>query len=63
MVDEKVTSSHLSRHCYFFVTESGNALAALGIGNINEGDSNILKKNWSKVNHLLTVNLFDNSMT
>ncbi len=43
MVDEKVMSSHLSRQCYFFVTEAGNALAALVIGNINEGDSHILK--------------------
>ncbi len=33
----------------FFVTEAGNALAALG--NIHEGGSHILKKKWSKVNH------------
>ncbi len=46
----KWLSSHLSQHCYIFVTEAGNALAALG--NINEGDSHILKWNWSKVNHL-----------
>ena len=46
--------------CYFFVTEAGNALAALG--NIHEGDSHIIKYNWSKVNHIVTVILFDNSM-
>jgi hypothetical protein len=45
----------------FFVTEAGNALAALG--NIHEGDSHILKLNRSKVNHIVTVILFDNSMT
>jgi hypothetical protein len=42
VVDEKLTviSSFLTL-LYFFVTEAGNALAALG--NINEGDSHILK--------------------
>ncbi len=55
MVDEKVTVislSYISTYqgqdggwdgisAYFFVTEAGNALAALG--NIHEGDSHILK--------------------
>ena len=45
----------------YFVTEAGNALAALG--NIHVGDSHILKLNRSKVNHVVTVILFDNSMT
>jgi len=74
MVDEKVTVISSVIHTYipsqdggwdgisanFFVTEAGNALAALD--NIHEGDSHIIKYNWSKVNHIVTVILFDNSM-
>ena len=42
MVDEKVTViSSFSTLLYFVLTEAGKALAALG--NINEGDSHILK--------------------
>ena len=60
MVDEKVTVISSVVHTYVpsqdggwdgisanvFVTEAGNALAALG--NIHEGDSHILKWNRSK---------------
>jgi hypothetical protein len=44
MVDEKVTviSSFLTLLYFFFVTEAGNAFLA-ALGNINEGDSHILK--------------------
>ncbi len=41
MVDEKVTVISSFSTLLFFVTEAGNALAALG--NVNEGDSHILK--------------------
>jgi len=41
MVDEKVTVISSFSTVLFFVPEAGNALAALG--NINEGDSHILK--------------------
>ena len=41
-IDEKVTViSSFSTLLYFFKTEAGNALAALG--NIHEGDSHIIK--------------------
>jgi len=41
MVDEKVTVISSFLTLLFFVTEAGNTLAVLG--NINEGDSHILK--------------------
>jgi hypothetical protein len=41
MVDEKVTVISSFSTLLFFVTEAGNALAALG--NIHQGDSNNLK--------------------
>ncbi len=50
MLDEKVTVISSFSTLLFFVTEAGNALAALG--NIHEGDIHILKYNWSKVDHL-----------
>jgi len=73
MVDEKVTVISSVVRTYqgqvgswdrisaiFFLTEAGNALAALG--NIHEGDSHILKWNGARL-IIVTVILFDNSMT
>ncbi len=77
-IDEKVTVISSVVHTYirtyqaklevgngisanFYVTEAGNTVAALG--NIHEDDGHILKYIRSKVNHIVTVILFDNSMT
>jgi hypothetical protein len=60
MVDEKVTVISSFLTWQFFVMEAGNAIAALGL--ISMKVTVIFSTKRSKVNHIVTVILFGNSM-